>query len=86
MTSNMSCRISCGGRGLALESRKTLKGEETAPLPGSPVCANPPYPRNLERTPMAEPGLGGPGRRARCSVLFRDRLGEGKVPCWLLRF
>ena len=67
-----------------MESRKTLKGEEMA-LCRAPLCVPTP-PRNLERTPMAEPGLGGPGRRARCSVLFRDRLGEGKVPCWLLRF
>lgn len=84
VTSNVSCRISCGGRGLAVGSGGTLKGEEAAPLLGSPACATPPP--HLELTPSAEPGLGGPGRRARCSVLFWDRLGEGKAPCWLLRF
>ena len=84
VTGNVSCRISCGVRGLAVGSGGTLKGEEVAPLLGSPVRATPPP--HLELIPSAEPVLGGLGRRARCSVLFWDHLGEGKAPCWLLRF
>ena len=70
MTSNMSCRISCGGQGLAMESGKTLKGEEVTPLPGSPVCANhhPPTPPTLnvhQRQSQALAGRGG-GHAAQC--------------------
>lgn len=75
--SNVSCRISCGGRGLAVGSRGTLKGEEVAPLLGSPACATPSP--HLELTPSAEPGLGGLGRRARCSVLFGTIWGKERL-------
>lgn len=82
MTGNVSCRISCGGRGLAMESGETLKGKEAAPLPGSPVCATLPPPTLNVRHRQSQALAAG----EESSVLFRDLLGEGKAPCWLLRF